>query len=263
MLNSYSPDALDCGAARVTPRYALTVSEITTSGQSMFGGRAADMMLTLHQLHTVGGQTRMGSGEVIGPERLADIVDELGERGARRSCGGILPASVVAHGDNMIAWHVPSQRRPMFFSARGDDRKRQTLTVAWPSLLFLARGSSLWLAALDSDSRPDANTPVYHAPLMNHDARNGLCFGSAVTPPHADIDTMATFEAAVFESNFSHVNGDNHLRYKTLRSAEQRPCNETHLAFYQSLSARKLKRFPTRHLLPTGRTVADFLSTGA
>lgn len=255
MFEANSPNAAQCGVASVVPHMALIVSHVQNGGD-------IKMLLAQHKLYAKDGQVRMGSGEVVGPERLAEIVGMLDENAARHASERFLPTNVIAQGGDMVAWHVPSKKRPMFFSTSNEGAF--CLNVAWPALLFVARGSHLWLAALDTNERPSADTPVYHAPLMNHDSRNGLCSGSVKMPARACLDTMAEFEAAVFESNFSHVNGHNHLKYRALQSAGDHACNDTHLAFYRSVEKRRLKQFPTRNLLPMAKaTVADFLKTGA
>lgn len=254
MFDISTPSAQDCGVASVVPHTALILSHVNNGGD-------LKMLLAQHTLYSRDGQVRMGSGQVIGPERLAEIVNLLDENAARHASDQFLPAHVIAQGSDMVAWHVPARRRPMFFAVH--DEGTFSLDVIWPALLFVARGSRLWLAALDSDERPGPDAPVYHAPLMNHDPRSGLCFGSAPMPGRAYLDTMSEFESAVFESNFSHVNGCNHLRYRHLKSTEQHACTATHLAFYRALEKRRLKRFPTRHLLPMNCSVARFLTTGA
>ena len=254
MLEAVTPTPADCGVTSIAPHTALILSQISNGGD-------VSMLVAQHKLYQASGQLRMGSGEIIGPERIAQIVAMLDESAARHASEQFLPARVIAHGADMIAWHVPGKRRPMFFAT--DAEGPVSMQVSWPSLLFLARGNRLWLAALDSDARPDADTPLYHAPLMNHDARNGLCFGNAERPARASLETMAIFETAVFKSNFSHCNGGNHLRYRHLNSDRQSACNSTHLAFYRSVEKRRLKRVPARHLLPLNKTVADFLKTGS
>lgn len=254
MLEPMTPTPAECGVTSIVPHTALILSQINNGGD-------VSMLVAQHKLYQASGHVRMGSGEIIGPERIAQIVAMLDENAARHASEQVLPAHVIAHSADMVAWHVPGKRRPMFFT--DSPNPPESMQVAWPSLLFLARGNRLWLAALDSDTRPDADTPLYHAPLMNHDARNGLCFGNAARPARASLETMRTFEAAVFESNFSHCNGGNHLRYRHLNSASQSACDSTHLGFYRSIAKRRLKRFPARHLLPLNMTVADFLKTGS
>lgn len=255
-MQSQNFSAADVGVRRVIPERAIVLSSVAQAGLS----RDISMLVMEHEIYHRHGQTRLGAGHVIGPERLGDMVSELDERAVSRPAPSFLPAHVLANGANFIVWHVPSAIRPMFFSLDGESF---CLEVVWPSLIFAAHGHRLSLAATQGGERPDADTPVFHAPLMNHSHEAGLCFGSAERPTRAALDTLPLYERAVFKSYFSHGMGGNNLRYRQLKSPDQERCDDTHEAFYRSLAARRLKRFPSRHLLPLGMTVSEFIEQKA
>lgn len=259
MLIAHTTKPEDCGVATIQPQAALVISSVANGGDIR-------ELVAEHRVYTDStGKARMGSGNLIGPERLADIADRLSETAARHAAEDVLPANVIAHSSNMVAWHVPSRRRPMFFASGAAQGVEAPLTchVAWPNLLFVARGGKLWLAALESGNRPQADTSVYHAPMMNHSTQQGLCFGSVAMPAEAAVETLPDFEAAVFESYFTHCNGLNNLRYKQQRQANQQASNNAHIAFWQFIEKRRFKQFPKRHLLSAGMTVGEFIRATA
>ena len=73
-------------------------------------------------------------------------------------------------------------------SAQG---QRYGFRVPWPPLLFLAVRHTLYCAALAHADRPEPETPLFHAPLMNIDAQGAVCLGTAETPPTCSLDQYA------------------------------------------------------------------------
>ena len=248
MFKAMTPDATDCGIASVEPHTALILSNVKNASD-------IQMLVAEHRLYQREGEVRLGSGQIIGPERIGQIVRELDEKASRKLAETVLPPQVIAQGDDMVAWHTPSQQRAMFFAVHGEGSF--ALQVAWPALLCVARGSHLWLAALASDTRPSGDTPIFFAPLMNQTATSGMCSGSIPMPPRATVENIPAFERAIYETNFSHVNGSNHLRYRGLSSESDAISNADHVAFWRGIQARRFKCFPSRHLLPMADTTVE------
>jgi PRTRC genetic system protein B len=171
MIDFHTPSDLDVGAVSILPRIALIISAVSgatkLAGGEGYSHQRVSRVIAEHKLYSQpNGQMALGSGALVGVDRLADIVDELSGKVRPRMTPTLLPPSVLAYGEDFMAWHVPSAVRPMLFRIKGC--ADETLNVAWPSLLLIAGQRGLFLAALDQNERPDADTPVYHAPIMNH-----------------------------------------------------------------------------------------------
>ena len=245
-----SESPLSCGAASVVPHTALVLSQIDSAhGQTM--------LVAQHKIYQTPQGWRMGSADVLDPRGVMDIVRRMDNEAAMHSGPQYLPPNLLAHSDDLLIWHVPSSVRPMFFLMPGS-RRAVTLDVVWPSLVFHARGGSLRLFATATTKRPEPSTPLFQAPLMNHNPVSGLCFGSVPRPQRADLSSVATFEAAVYQTNFTHVWGDWPLADR-LEKGESESVSQELLAFYEQLAARNAKRFPKSALRDAGMTLGDLI----
>ncbi|MEQ9223926.1 MAG: PRTRC system protein B [Salinisphaeraceae bacterium] len=237
------------GILGISPERALIINRVSNGH--------IQCLVTEHEIHARDGVHRMGAGSPVSPDRLADILRSLMEAGTRKRTARVLPSNVVAYAGDLVAWWVPGRKRGMWF--RGDDGEAVVLEVPWPNLLFVAHRNGLHVAGLRGHDRPLADDPVYHAPLMNHDHHQGLCFGSVAVPERPSLDTIPAYENAVFKSFFSHVNGGNHLNWRMGRRIDGQISTEEHFAFWKSLERRRLRQFPERHLLPADESVQGML----
>jgi PRTRC genetic system protein B len=80
-----------------------------------------------------------------------------------------------------------------------------------PALLFVVRGGSLYVRALRCSSRPTAETYLYAAPYWNTGSDGAVCAGTMRVPRSASVATMACWEQAFFESEFTHPGGAGRL----------------------------------------------------
>lgn len=206
---------------------------------------------TTHEITPSAGGDRIGPGRVLGLQDQQALLDALLGSLARET--DFLPPEVLCHSSTQIAWYVPGRVRRMWFRL---DKKNLCLNVPWPHLLFCAKQRGLFLAALTHGTRPSPNTPLYHAPLMNVFESTALCTGSAELPRGWSVSQRAGYEAAVFDTNFTHTN---HRRTLALRG-EKEITSERHLRFWRDLHTRASKRFPTRALVPLKQSVAHWLN---
>lgn len=196
------------------------------------------------------------SGPLIGPGRL---LSEEDKRALIETLVGtlpreefaVLPPHVLAMGAVRIAWYVPGRVRAMHFNIKS---RTFSLQVPWPTLVFLVSEGQLSLAALAEVSRPEAHTPLFHAPLMNLNEATRLCTGNAIVPRGSGLADCAGYEQAVYDTNFSHVNHPH-----TLRGAKA-ISNEAHVRFWRGLARTKAKAFPTDALVPLKRTLSAWLT---
>ena len=210
-----------------------------------------DYALTSHEIaHTPTG-IELGPGRLLGPldhQRLLDVLlhTQAGDN-------EFLPPEVLSHSSAQLAWYVPGRPRRMWF--RGAKRSKG-LTVPWPTLAFRARQGKLSIAALAHARRPGASDPLFHAPLMNIFDDTGLCPGTATLPHGHSLADRAQFEAAVFETAFSHVNHTRTLR----RSHDAEIENVDHVRFWEQLARQRTQRFPVRALVPLKQTLSQWLT---
>ncbi len=205
---------------------------------------------TLHPLSaTRRGQAVIGAGRPFAHRDLRDLL-ALWDGQPRRPAVAWLPSAVLAHGEEFLVWWRPAQVGPMWFLLQG---RRFGFRVPWPALLFVARAQRLWCAALADDARPEPETPLFHAPLMNVDANGHVCLGTADVPPDCAIESHAAWEAVVCATNFAHINHRHTLQIDGATDIG----TEAHFAFWQALHAQA--RFPATVLVPLRRTVQGWL----
>lgn len=165
----------------------------------------------------------------------------------------LLPPHVLAIGAAKIAWYVPGRCRPMHFNM---NRRRFSVRVPWPTLIFRVVDGQVWLAALASAERPSGNTPLYHAPVLNVNSATHVCTGTAILPPGSGLDDCAAYERAIYETNFSHVN-----HRHTLAGAAD-VSDDDHVRFWRRLAKTKAAIFPAESLVPLDTTVGAWLAAG-
>jgi len=217
-------------AGEVQPRAALLWYEAEGRGLG-----------TLHPLSaTRRGQAVIGAGRPFAHRDLQEWLALLAGQPDRAAVAW-LPSTVLAHGPDFTVWWRPARVGPMGFLLQG---QRFGVRVPWPPLLFVAREQRLWCAALAEDARPEPETPLFHAPLMNVDASGQVCLGTADVPPDGTLAYCTDWEAALCATNFTHVNHRQTLRVPGAREAG----TEAHFAFWQRQHERA--RFPTDALVP-------------
>ena len=196
---------------------------------------------TLHSLKTGRrGQAVIGAGRPFTHRDLQGLLGWLAEQPARPTVR-FLPPTVLAHGEDFTAWWQPARIAPMWFLLQG---QRYGFRVPWPPLLFLAVRHTLYCAALAQADRPDAETPLFHAPLMNIDAQGAVCLGTAETPPACSLDQCAAWAATVCETHFAHVSHPHTLQL----DGASRIDTERHFQFWRGLDGQSA--FPREALVP-------------
>lgn len=175
----------------------------------------------------------------------------------------LLPANLLVATVDCLAWHLPSQRRNIFVDT-SDKQFNADINgrdVLHPALLFAAKdtghGRDLYIWALVDNARPDEATPLFRAPYFNVYQSAHLCEGNYKLPLNCDLAGIPEWEAAFFETHFSHTNLD-------ARQLCAHP--HGHNALWREMLKTRLKAFPAKYLLPlkTGEralTLGEVLST--
>lgn len=235
----------------ISPHWAVLFHHAQHFGGEYWGTRGC--VASLHEF-----TTGTDGAPVIGAGRLLSMQDiEALLRSALKHQGGaigLLPANVLSISGTHLAWTVPAQVRPMLFNMAGSPLK--TLTVPWPRLLLVASANGrLAVAALRGRGRPTAKTRLYNAPLMNVGCDGVVCTGSAPLPGGCGIEDMATWEAVLFDTAFSHVNNRG-----TLFQGNGKPVDDkTHFRFWAALSRKGAETFPAERLMPMGMSIDEFI----
>lgn len=164
-----------------------------------------DLIVTEHKIHQRPGDAvpMIGAGKALSKaacRRVATQLTGIGERGCE-ALPVFLPENLLVASKSILCWHEPPKVRPMWFVEAGT-----SVSVKWPHLVFVASEQGLRVFAVTGNKRPTPETKLYHAPLMNIYDDGRLCFGSAARPDRITVDTIPEWNAAIFDSRFSHVN---------------------------------------------------------
>jgi PRTRC genetic system protein B len=143
-----------------------------------------------------------------------------------------MPGNVLLAEPDVLVWHTPPQRRPIWFKTRDTQFNSDVSGVkVWhPALLFIAQRSSLRVYALATHERPAAETPVYRAPYYNLGTNGVMCAGNTLLPETIFPSSIPKWEDCFFGTNFTHSNcsqeeitfkGAHNLFWRTMRTASQ------------------------------------------
>ena len=150
------------------------------------------------------GAPSLGAGEPLTTAFLRRLADGLGSQLRPE----ILPENVLVRTPDRLVWWVPAQQRVMFFPDA--DPKLAQLSgkrFPHPALVFKVSGRQLSIRALVRDRRPGESTMLKTAPYLNVNEASVCCQGSMRSPEGTSVDTIAGWESAFFQSEFTHVYG--------------------------------------------------------
>jgi len=160
-----------------------------------------------------------------------------------------LPEIVLARTPEMIVWWSPAARRIMFFGEADEEaRKLNGLNFPHPPLVFKVRGREVFVRALEKNIRPQANTPLKTAPYWNTAGDDGrVCLGTTRAPESASVGSIRSWEAAFFQSSFTHALG-------AVRLTSHK---KGFIGLWRNLAGKKA--FPVRYLTDAKETLRDFV----
>jgi PRTRC genetic system protein B len=194
------------------------------------------------------GAPYLAAGEPVTTAFVRTLAEGLGARAKPE----ILPESVLARTPDLLVWWSRPQRRVMFFGGTDEQaRGLNGLVFPHPALVFKAAGRDLFVRALATTSRPEGNSPLKTAPYWNTDSRGLVCPGTMRVPDGSDVSSIPRWEAAYFQSNFTHAAGAVRLT--------SHPGG--FIGLWRSLAGRKT--MPVRYLTDAGETLEEFVARGA
>jgi len=211
------------------------------------GGEGA--FASLHQVKQVeNGAPYLAPGEALTTAFLRTLAQRLGAQIKPE----VFPDTVLARTPDMLVWWSRPRQRAMFFGGTDQEAKKLNgLLFPHPGLIFKVVGKDLFVRAIATKSRPTAETPLKTAPYWNTDSRGLVCPGSMRVPESSDLASMAQWERAYFQSEFTHAAGAVRL--------SKHP--EGFIGLWRGLVGRK--QFPLQYLTDAGETLQEFITRGS
>lgn len=194
-------------------------------------------MATVHRVmqKDPAGAPVLGAGELLSTAALRELTRELGT-----ACKvEFLPENVVARTPDLLAWWIPAAIRRMFFRSGSELAETSGKLFPHPALLFVVCCGGLYLRALPMSRRPSTETQLAAAPYWNVDSNGAVCAGSMRKPKSSAVSSIAAWQQAFFQSEFTHPGGGGRLTKRRGGTT----------ALWKSLAGKK--RFPTRTLIET------------
>jgi PRTRC genetic system protein B len=166
-------------------------------------------MATVHSVvqKDSAGTPVLGAGELLSTASLRELTRQLGT-GCQLE---FLPSQVVARTPDMLAWWTPATVRPMFFRAGSELGEISGKPFPHPALLFAVQSGVLYVRALSTSRRPGPDTKLAAAPYWNVDGNGAVCAGTMRTPKSLTVASMAAWQQAFFQSEFTHPGGAGRL----------------------------------------------------
>lgn len=152
------------------------------------------------------GAVEIGPGRCLTHEELELLARQLLKTKTERR--SIWPERVLCADGSRLVWYAPAARRPIYFATRDDkfNRAMNAQNVLHPALVFMADGAGLSVWALESDERPTEESLLFTAPYYNLYFSGRMCQGNARYPDSLGVESIALWESAFFETQFTHSN---------------------------------------------------------
>jgi PRTRC genetic system protein B len=199
-------------------------------------------------LHAVTAQKQ--GPPLLGPAQplTTAFVEDLAESLSGGATAEVLPESVLAKTDRMIAWWTPRRVHRMFFeNAEGKAQQLNGKLFPQPPLVWRVAHGDLKIRALCENRRPKADTTLAVAPFWNLSDDGGVCLGSMRCPESASVGSIDAWEQGFYESAFTHANVGRLTRVEG-----------GHDALWAKLEGKRTV-FPTDALIRLPQTLTQFI----
>jgi len=218
------------------------------------GGKAAGqdvVYATVHPVQNFGSEARpnlqIAAGTALTREGIMAMFGMLAKQLTLNV--DYLPEGVLSISADHMIWWVPACERNVFFN--NVELGKRGAKVPHPPLLFVVVKDQWYVFALDKNERPKPDAKLFYAPYFNVYDNGGICIGSAAVPKGIAANAIPQWEAAFFDSAFTHVNGE------VKKSSHQRG----EYAMWKELLDGAYTAFPTEYLVPMKATVAILLKS--
>lgn len=213
------------------------------------GGRHETSYATIHDVANVGTKARPDfqilPGAPVSSDSLLRTLGTLAERYVLNA--EFLPENVLSFSPMHLMWWSPAANRRVFF--RNQELGNRSEVVPHPPLLNMVIGGAWYVFALKEDKRPTLDTPLFHAPYFNIYDDGRICVGTAQIPDQLTTSMIAQWEAAFFDSAFTHMNGQ--VKKATHPRGEY--------ALWKELLDGVYTTFPLEYLAPMQASIASAL----
>jgi PRTRC genetic system protein B len=153
------------------------------------------------------GSPVLGAGQLLSAASLRELARQMGT-----GCPvEFLPDEVVARTPELLAWWTPAAVRAMFFRAGSELETVSAKRFPHPALLFVVRNNVLHVRALLATQRPRSDSKLAAAPYWNIDSNGAVCVGTMRTPKSLTVSSIAAWQQAFFQSEFTHPGGGGRL----------------------------------------------------
>jgi PRTRC genetic system protein B len=187
---------------------------------------------------------------LLGPAQplTTAFVEDLAESLSGGAVAEVLPESVLAKTDRMIAWWTPRRVRRMFFeNSEGKAQQLNGKLFPQPPLVWKVSHGELKVRALMENTRPKVQTALAVAPFWNLSDDGSVCFGSMRCPESASAGSIEAWERGFYESAFTHANVGRLTRHQG-----------GHDGLWADLAGKR-RPFPTDTLIRLPQTLAQFI----
>ena len=187
---------------------------------------------------------------LLGPAQTLTtaFIEDLAESLSGGATAEVLPESVLAKTDRMIAWWTPRRVYRMFFeNAEGKVQELNGKLFPQPPLVWKVAHGELKIRALYENKRPRAQTTLAVAPFWNLSDDGSVCLGSMRCPESASAGSIEAWERGFYESAFTHANVGRLTRHEG-----------GHDALWAELEGKR-RAFPTDALIRLPQTLAQFI----
>lgn len=205
-------------------------------------------LATHHEVSKRGKGFVLGHARALSARTLNGIIEA-----AQRSPAefALIPDHLLYQQNGVMAWFRPAMKRRVWFRRSND---QTAMDVAMPPLVYKTDGKALSVVAVATSGRPQADTPLFHAPIANVHSDTVLCLGNADLPDTNDAAAIPAWESALWDTNFS-VFHQPFLNRKGKRS--------TSFTDYKSLMSHHRSaalRWTSRRLLPLSMTLKEWIN---
>ena len=187
---------------------------------------------------------------VLGPAQplTTGFLENLAESLGGSAAAEVLPESVLAKSDRMIAWWTPRCRRQMFYeNSEGKAQELGGKMFPQPPLVWKVSNGDLKVRALRENKRPNALATLAVAPYWNLSEDGRVCLGSMRCPDSTSVASIERWEKGFYESAFTHANVGRLTRH-----------SGGHDALWNEVAGKR-RPFPSDALIPLPQTLAQFI----
>jgi len=202
-------------------------------------------VISLEGNHHSGNSYTLGAGQLFGPEQKTELSNLLAGEETKESLS-LIDSRVIAQTSYAIIWWMPAQVRTI---TQRKSHKKHQFTIKTPNAIGAMCRGDLYVAAYKGKAaRPEADTPLFRAPLSNLTSDLQFCMGNIRIPKDISTKHIETWTDAIWSST------NTHLGRSPLQGINNADDFIAILSDYHNT-----KRFPNKRLVALNTTVAELL----